>query len=129
MQHPPKFAYTVKTNIPYLIIPRVIRLRDAPYYLGMRKDYFNKHVRPALQAIAIGQRGLGFDRLDLDEWLDHYKSSTFGSVPNRGEELWDRKNCQDSLSETGCGTSTKQSSADAFARALEQVKSQKRKIT
>lgn len=56
------------------IIPRCIRLKLAPQYLGMDKETFNKNVRPHLTEIPIGERGVGFDRLDLDEFFDNYKS-------------------------------------------------------
>jgi hypothetical protein len=36
------------------ILPRFIRLRDAPSYLGMDKNRFNREVRPLLSAIPIG---------------------------------------------------------------------------
>lgn len=48
------------------IQPKVIRLRDAPAYLGMNKNYFNQQVRPYLTEIPIGEKGIGFDRLELD---------------------------------------------------------------
>jgi hypothetical protein len=50
--------------------PRFIRLRDAPLYLGMDKNRFNRDVRPRLHAIPIGTQGVAFDRLDLDAWAD-----------------------------------------------------------
>lgn len=47
------------------IQPRVLRLRDAPAYLGMDIHRFNEEVRPALVEISIGKQGVGFDRLDF----------------------------------------------------------------
>lgn len=52
--------------------PRVIRLKDAPQYLGMNKNLFNSLVRPRLTEYRIGIQGIGFDRDALDEWLDNY---------------------------------------------------------
>ena len=52
---------------------RLIRLRDAPAYLGMDKHYFNKKVRPAIKAIPIGKTSIAFDRLDLDAWIKRHK--------------------------------------------------------
>ncbi len=49
------------------IQPRFIRLRDAPHYLGMDKNRLNTEVRPLLMEIPIGEQGITFDRLDLDE--------------------------------------------------------------
>jgi hypothetical protein len=56
------------TLAPFL--PRIIRLRDAPSYLGMDKNRFCREVRPLLSAIPIGTQGVAFDRLDLDTWAD-----------------------------------------------------------
>ena len=40
------------------IQPRLIRVRDAPTYLGMDRNRFNREVRPALTEIAIGRQGV-----------------------------------------------------------------------
>ena len=56
------------------LLPRFVRLRDAPSYLGMDKNRFNRKVRPLLSAIPIGTQGIAFDRLELDAWADDYKS-------------------------------------------------------
>lgn len=53
--------------------PRLIRLRDAPKYLGMDRNRFNSEVRPFLITLKIGQQGIAFDRLDLDHWADEFK--------------------------------------------------------
>lgn len=54
------------------ILPRLIRLRDAPNYLGMDRHLFNHIVRPRISEIPIGTQGIAFDRLDLDAWVDDY---------------------------------------------------------
>lgn len=56
------------------LLPRLIRFRDAPAYLGMDKNRFNKEVRPHVTVIPIGSQGIAFDRLDLDAWVEQYKS-------------------------------------------------------
>ncbi len=56
------------------LLPRFIRLRDAPFYLGMDRNRFNVEVRPYVTEIPIGEQGVTFDRLDLDAWADDYKS-------------------------------------------------------
>lgn len=53
--------------------PRLIRLRDAANYLGMDRNRFNNEVRPFLITLKIGQQGIAFDRLDLDQWADEFK--------------------------------------------------------
>lgn len=64
------------------ILPRVIRLRDAAAYLGMDPNRFNTEVRPSLTEVPIGVQGIGFDRLDLDEWWEAYKAKH--GRPGRG---------------------------------------------
>ncbi len=53
------------------LLPRLIRFKDAPRYLGMDRNRFNKEVRPYLTQIPIGTQGIAFDRLDLDAWVDN----------------------------------------------------------
>jgi len=60
-------------NTNYLL-PKFIRLRDAPFYLAMDKNRFNQDVRPTLMEIPIGEQGIAFERLDLDAWAEDYKS-------------------------------------------------------
>ena len=52
--------------------PRIIRFRDAPLYLGMDRNRFNAEVRRYLSELPIGAQGIGFDRLELDAWVDDY---------------------------------------------------------
>ena len=52
------------------IAPRVIRHRDAPAYLGMDRNRFDAEVRPGVTEVAMGQRGIAFDRLELDAWWE-----------------------------------------------------------
>lgn len=54
------------------ISPRFLRAMDAPGYLGMCRDEFNKTVRPYVREFPIGKQGVGFDRLELDAWADTY---------------------------------------------------------
>jgi hypothetical protein len=55
-----------------MIVPRLIRYRDAPTYLGVDMNRFDLEVRPELTEIPIGQRGIAFDRVELDAWADAY---------------------------------------------------------
>ncbi len=57
-----------------VLLPRVIRFRDAPAYLGMDRNRFNTEVRPYLTRIPIGQQAIAFDRLELDAWVEDYIS-------------------------------------------------------
>ena len=109
-------------------LPRFIRLRDAPPYLGMDKNRFNRDVLPLLAVIPIGTQGIAFDRLDLDSWADDYKSRNGhpAAQPER-EKLWETKERRVSLNAVGSGTSIKRSEEHAFAKALEQATSSKPK--
>ena len=110
------------------ILPRVIRLRDAPSYLGMDRNRFNAEVRPFVTEINYGTQCVAFDRLELDAWLDEYKSRNGrpGQQP-KGERPWDVKERQGSLKGPVSGTSTSKSTAGAFDKAVEQVTSKKPK--
>lgn len=111
------------------IIPRLIRLRSAPAYLGMDKNRFREEVRPALTEIPIGKRGIAFDRLDLDAWTDDYKDRNGRPVQRRIVWDKDKKGCQGSSKGARFGTSTKGSTGSEFAKALERLSSKKRKGT
>jgi hypothetical protein len=105
------------------LLPRLIRLRDAPLYLGMDRNRFNQEVRPHLTEVKIGTQGIAFDRLALDAWADEYIACNGRPGRRKGDSTWDKKEPLDSISVKEFGTSTKCSEADAFARALEQVTS------
>ncbi len=69
------------------LLPRLIRLRDAPAYLGMDRNRFNAEVRPLLTEIPIGGQGIAFDRLELEAWVDEYKSRNGRPGHPNGERL------------------------------------------
>jgi hypothetical protein len=71
------------------ILPRVVRFRDAPFYLGMDRNRFNAEVRPYLTEVSIGTQGIGFDRLELDAWFEDYKSRNGRPGRAKGGQLWD----------------------------------------
>jgi len=73
---------------PYPIIPRLIRFRDAPRYLGMDRNRFNAEVRPYLVEIRIGKQGIAFDRLELDAWWEQYQSRNGRPAAER-RQPWD----------------------------------------
>ena len=76
-----------------LLLRRFYRRRDAPSYLGMDRNRFDKEVRPYLREIPIGSQGIAFDRLELDAWADHYGSRN-GRPPIK-EAIWHNENPQD----------------------------------
>ena len=117
-----------------MILPRFIRFRDAPSYLGMDKDRFNAEVRPHLIEIPIGKQGVAFDRLDLDAWADEYRAREGRPGAKAAKEIaqWDGSNQQDSsltrVRESGGSTSASGDMA-AFTKALAAVTSKKRNVT
>lgn len=113
--------------------PRAIRAKDAHVYLGMDRNRFNKEVKPYLVAIPIGVQGIAYDRFDLDEWWEEYKrcNGQPGALWKlKGEAQWENE-CQVSTagrtSPAVCGTSTKSSTANAFAKAVERATKKKQK--
>lgn len=112
----------------YAILPRLIRLRDAPSYLGMDPNRFNSEVRPYLTEVPVGKQGIGFDRLDLDAWFEDYKSRNGRPGKRKGvDKPWDARKSLVSSTGKGYGTSTKLSEEEEFAKALERAKSKKRR--
>ena len=112
-------------------LPRLIRLRDAPTYLGMDRHRFNDEVRPGLTEIPIGNQGIAFDRLDLDAWVDDYIrcSGRPAVTRQRSLEQWDVKNRQVSLKEGSIGISTKRCLDAEFEKALVRATLKKQKNT
>lgn len=102
------------------ILPRLIRLKDAPTYLGMDRNRFNVEVRPKLLEIPIGIQGIAFDRLDLDAWVEHYKqcSGRPAVLKHNRRELWDAKYRQVLSKEVSFGTLKKEYSDADFEKAL-----------
>jgi len=109
-----------------MILPRFIRLKEAPRYLGMDKNRFNVEVRPFVTEIRIGVQGIAFDRLDLDEFADEYKDRNGRPGRQKGEGTsWRKERRVASPRKVRYGTSTKSSEAIAFEKALEQAISKK----
>jgi len=93
------------TNV--VLLPRLVRFRDAPAYLGMDRNRFNREVRPHLTNIPIGQQGIAFDRLELDAWVEDYISRN--GRPAERSETWDAENHLASRKEVEFGGSTRES--------------------
>ncbi|CAL7961592.1 conserved hypothetical protein [Gammaproteobacteria bacterium] len=109
------------------ILPRIIRLRDIPHYLGMDIRIFNTEVRPLLTEMTVGKQGKAFDRLDLDKWVDYYKASGGRPPSNKRLELWDVKERQVFSNEERAGTLINKFSVNEFAKVLDQIRLRKRK--
>jgi hypothetical protein len=100
------------------LLARIIRFRDVPGYLGMDRNRFNAEVRPHLTEIPIGIQGIGFDRLELDAWVDDYKSRNGRPGRSKGDKSWDAREYPASSLGPASGTSTSTSSGGDFAKAL-----------
>ena len=89
------------------LLPRLVRLRDAPAYLGMDRNRFNRDVRPHLTRIPIGQQGIAFDRLELDAWVEDYISRN-GRRPKapklEDDTCQNVTECRGSAKKAGSGT-------------------------
>ncbi len=108
-----------------VLLPRLVRFRDAPAYLGMDRNRFNSEVRTLLTIIPIGQQGIAFDRLELDAWVEDYISHNGRPGLPKGDRIWDVKERQGSSGDKGSGISTSASVGNEFAKALEQLASRK----
>ena len=111
------------TNI--VLLPRLLRLRDAPTYLGMDRNRFNVEVRPNLMEIPIGEQGIAFDRFELDAWIDDYIAQHGRQARSNGAEQWQERKHQGLSNGQASGISTSTSTEGAFAQALEQISSKK----
>ena len=109
------------------LTPRLIRLKDAPSYVGMDRHRFNTEIRPTITEIPIGIQGIAFDRLDLDAWVDHYKRCSGRPAASnlRSLEIWDENECRGSTNVGKPGTLTRRSSDTDFAKALALANSKK----
>ena len=89
------------------LLPRLVRLRDAPAYLGMDRNRFNREARPHLTRIPIGQQGIAFDRLELDAWVEDYISRN-GRRPKapklEDDTCQNVTECRGSAKKAGSGT-------------------------
>ncbi|MEE9587425.1 MAG: hypothetical protein V3V97_05320 [Hyphomicrobiaceae bacterium] len=110
------------------LLPRIVRFRDAPGYVGMDRNRFNAEVRPYLTEVPIGRQGIGFDRLELDAWVDDYITRN-GRPARKGRNTWDAKQRRASSCAKGSGTSTSTLPGGAFAKALEHVARKKQSDT
>ncbi|MEZ2723091.1 hypothetical protein ACBQ21_03625 [Pseudomonas putida] len=116
------------------LLPRIIRAGDAPGYLGMCRDEFKNTVRPFVREFPIGKQGIGFDRLELDAWVDAYieamaveKTADQDNNRPRSERLavtskenpWPKRQSQASRKcRAASGKSTKSTGESEFKRAL-----------
>jgi hypothetical protein len=112
------------SHVAMTILPRLIRYRDVPRYLGMDRNRFNTEVRGSLTEVPIGVQGIAFDRLELDEWVDQYIASN-GRPGRKKGSIWDAKERRVSSNVAVSGTSTSASAGGEFVKALTRLASKK----
>jgi predicted DNA-binding transcriptional regulator AlpA len=123
------------------LLPRFIRAKQAPAYLGMCRAVFDAEVRPHIREFPIGKQGVGFDRFELDAWADAYvarksiekaanqdnnqpRSERHGGA--KGETPWPKKQSQvSSECRVASGKSTKSTEEKEFKRVLALVTKRK----
>jgi hypothetical protein len=111
-----------------ILLPRLLRFRDAPHYLGMDRNRFNAEVRPYVTNIPIGRQGIAFDRLELDAWADQYKSRN--GRPAERRTSWDAENHRASRNEAASGGSTRKlRDTEEWQKAVARVISRRRNAT
>ena len=128
----------------HAVVPRILRIGEAPAYLGMSRDVFDREVRPRLRVIDIGKKGKGVDRVQLDAIADElfrdgrnhpqetsidpptHLSETLircGRPAKKGVLKWPAQKCQASSFVEGLGGSgNKSRGMDEFAKALAMVR-------
>lgn len=74
-------TYSEPTDLSAKYKAKVIRLEFAPGYLGMNKNKFNRDVRPFLHELNFGDRSVGFNRSELDKWVDNQTSMEESDEP------------------------------------------------
>jgi hypothetical protein len=87
------------SQMPKPIVPRFIRFRDAPRYVGMDRNRFRAEVRPLRTEIPICRQGIAFDRLELDSRVDDYTARNGRPGRWKGVKSWDARRCRASSSE------------------------------
>ena len=113
------------------IAPRLIRMKDAPRYLGMDRNRFNKLVRPYVHPLRFGKQSIAFDRLELDAWVDDTISRCGCSPKHRRTNLCQREpQASKKEARMASGTLTNESKdMDAFTRARERASLKKQSDT
>ena len=123
------------------ILPRFIRAKQAPAYLGMCRAVFDAQVRPYVHEFPIGERGVGFDRQELDDWATAHvqakaidkKGASEQQLPRserqKGDKSWRENRSQASLKGKVSGISTRKSTANDFTKVLELVNGKKQSGT
>ena len=102
--------------------PRFVRQKDVSNFFGVTRGYFDKHLRPFLMEIPLGnnpQAGVVYDLYDLHALADIIKQRN--GRPAKGGNIWDAKQLVSNLSNARViptGTLKGRSSKDELGKAL-----------
>ena len=102
--------------------PRFVRQKDVSNFFGVTRGYFDKHLRPFLMEIPLGnnpQAGVVYDLYDLHALADIMKERN--GRPAKGGNIWDAKQQVSNLSNARViptGTLKGRSSKDELGEAL-----------
>ena len=108
------------------LLPRVVRQKDAPKYCGVNTNYFNRYIRPHLREIRFGPQMVGFDRIDIDQWIVDFKDNS-GRLGHGKEE--ENKPCRRILKSQGSSCEGKPGGLTSESMEREFAKAVKRAIT
>ena len=130
----PDYANSIRessSNPPKLhLLPRAVRARDAPAYLGVDRNRFNRDFKPFLTIVVMGHKTHCYDRLDLDEIWEtmRVRNGRPGAESSTEKTPWQNAQLESGKKQAARGQSTKLSSAGAFSNALDRLiaKSQNR---
>ena len=106
------------------VSPRFIRQKDVPEFFGVTRGFFDKHIRPFLIEIPLGdnpQSGIVYDSYDLHAHADIMKERNGRPARNGDSRKWDVEQQESSsLKERvpHIGTLKEPSSASELDKAL-----------
>lgn len=76
--------------------------------------------------IPIGIKGIAFDRLEMDAWVEQYKHCNGRPASAEGVQIWDVNKRRDYGNATASGTSRNECLATNFSKALARATSTRR---
>lgn len=117
-------------NEPAKILPRVIRMAEAPKYCGVSVRVFDSDFRPHLNEAVFGKQGVGFDRIEVDSFITWY-FKRHGKRKAQGSKSWQKEEqpkSKVSTSKTVNLSLIKSTKKSGFLNDLANAANKKRKI-
>ena len=100
---------------------KVLRLVDAPGYVGLNKNTFNSVIRPQLNELQLGERIVGFNRSELDNFIDIETNQAQATEHAPWGNQTNKTARRGSSKEVKSGTSTGESATPELEKAFEQA--------